>query len=189
MAPLTRFGGAVLALLVAACARPAGRERGSSDTAFAPAAQAPIDPATDPAPADPAPVEPAPVVAAAAPVDSLPVVDVRGRAVIAVWAEAPDSLVEADEGLATVYDDFMYYLADARPRLDSLGIESLHQPLAWGDRRLRVRAGARTWVVGLPGSAAVGFVFVGPSTDPRVLRGVMVDEQIADSARALLPPS
>jgi hypothetical protein len=158
---------ALAALAATACASPAARE--------------------NPGPADTVALTvPAPAAVAAG--DSLPVVDVSGRAVIAVWAVPSDSLLNADDGLASLADDYMYYLADSRPRLDSLGIANLHQPLAWADRRLRVRSGAQSWVVSLPDSVPVGYVFAAPGRAPRVHAGLLVDEELADSARALLPP-
>ena len=164
---MTRASLAWLALAGAACASPAARERpGTAETAASAVAAAPA-------------------VAAG---DSLPVVDVGGRAVIAIWAVPPDSLLNADDGLASLADDYMYYLADSRPRLDSLGIANLHQPLSWTDRRLRVRSGGRSWVVALPDSVPVGYVFAAPGRAPRLHAGLLVDEELADSARALLPP-
>ena len=125
------------------------------------------------------------VVPAPAAAETLPLVVVSTRTVIAIWAVPNDSLLEAVEGLASLYDDFMYYLADARPRLDTLGIANDHAPLAWADRRLRVRTPDTTWTVGLPrDSSQVGYVFVMPGRPPRVHVGMLVDEELADSARA-----
>ena len=125
--------------------------------------------------------------ASAAPVgaDTLPLVDVAKPSVIAVWAVPPESLLNADDGLASAYDQFMYFLAESRPRLDSLGVENLDQPLAWADRRLRVRSGARVDTVGLRDTVMVtGYVLAAPGRAPRVLEGLLVDEDLADSVRA-----
>jgi hypothetical protein len=118
--------------------------------------------------------------------DSVRTIDVKAPAVIAIWAPPPnDSFLDTDEGLATLYDDFMYYWADTRPRLDSLRIAALDEPVEWYDRRLRIRVARRTWPVALPDDVPVGYVFVAPDGPPHLHLGVMVDEELADTARVL----
>ena len=166
-----------LALVLAACARAGGGGDVAADTTAAP-------------PGAPAPADPVAAIAreasppAATGGDTLPLVVVTRPSVIAVWAVPPDSLIESDEWLSTRFDDFMYYLSESRPRLDSLGIEEHDQPLAWRDRRLRVRAGADTWTVGIGDSLEVGYVFAAPGRAPRVHEGMLFDEDLADSLRA-----
>ena len=120
------------------------------------------------------------------PADSVRTIDVTAPAVIAIWAPPPnDSFLDTDEGLATLYDDFMYYWADSRPRLDSLRIAALDEPVEWYDRRLRIRVAKRVWPVALPDDVPVGYVFVAPQGPPHLHLGVMVDEELADTARVL----
>lgn len=110
-------------------------------------------------------------------------------AVVALYTVPPsDSLLEADPGLASLLDDFMYYWADSRPRLRALGVEPLDQPLEWHDRRVRVRLGGRTWNFALRADSAdvrgaVGYLLAAPGREPRLLHGLLVDEELADSAR------
>ena len=110
-------------------------------------------------------------------------------AVIALYAVPPDSVLTADEGLQSLLDDFMYYWADARPRLERLGVAALDQPLDWRARALRLRLDGRERRFALePDSAghrgAVGYLLAAPGREPRLLHGVIVDEALEDSARA-----
>jgi hypothetical protein len=118
--------------------------------------------------------------------DSVRIVAVRAPAVIAFYAPPPnDSFLDTDEGLATLYDDYMYYWADSRPRLEAMGIAPLDESVDWYDRRLRIRVGKRVWPVALPDDVPVGYLFVAADGPPYLHLGVMVDEDVADSARVL----
>jgi hypothetical protein len=114
-----------------------------------------------------------------------PVVDVRQPTVLALYAVPPDSLLRSDDGLASLLDDFMYYWADARPRLTRLGVAPLEQALDWRARRVGLRMDGRVWPVELPAdSGAVGYVLAAPGRAPRLIPRLLVDEELADSARA-----
>lgn len=108
--------------------------------------------------------------------------------VVALYAVPPDSVLTADDGLQSLLDDFMYYWADSRPRLERLGVAPLDQPLDWRQRALRLRMDGREWGFALkPDSAehrgAVGYLLAAPGREPRLLHGVIVDEELEDSAR------
>lgn len=128
--------------------------------------------------------------AAVAAADTVPVVAIARPTVVALYTVPPgDSLLEADQGLASLLDDFMYYWADSRPRLEALDVAPVDQPLAWGERRVRVRIGARAWTFALRADSAdvrgaVGYLLAAPGREPRLLHGLLVDEDLADSARA-----
>lgn len=132
----------------------------------------------------------APAPRAAPVADTVPLLTLARPTVVALYTVPPgDSLLEADQGLASLLDDFMYYWADSRPRLRALGVEALDQPLDWHDRRVRVRLGGRTWNFALRADSAeergaVGYLLAAPGREPRLLHGVFVDEELADSARA-----
>jgi len=120
------------------------------------------------------------------PTDSIRIVDVKAPAVIAIYAPPPnDSFLDTDDGLATLFDDYMYYWAESRPRLEKMGIGALDETVEWYDRRLRLRVGTRVWPVALPDDVPVGYLFVAADGPPRLHLGVMVDEDVADSARVL----
>ena len=116
-----------------------------------------------------------------------PIVEIRQPSVVALYAVPPDSLLRADDGLASLLDDFLYYWADARPRLARLGVAPLEQALDWRARRVGVRMDGRVWPIELPAdSGAVGYLLVAPGRTPRLIPRLLVDEELADSARAVL---
>ena len=119
--------------------------------------------------------------------DSVPVLTVSAPMVLAVYALPPEAVLEEKEDVASLLDDFWYYWADTRPRLDSLGVAYKEQAVGWRDRRIVVRLDGRDWPIALDGDTAegaVGYVFARPGRRPRLLTGLLMDEELADSARA-----
>jgi hypothetical protein len=127
------------------------------------------------------------MLAGCAPATGGPVVRSAGRPkLVAVYAVPPDSLINADQGVASLYDDYLYYWADTRPHLDSLGVADDTQPLAWTDRRFRVVAGRSCWPMALNDSTEVAYLLLAPGREPRLMSGLRMDLELADSTRAYL---
>jgi len=106
--------------------------------------------------------------------------------VLAVYALAPDSIVHRDEVLASAYDQLMYYWSEARPRLDSLGVAHDERALTWDRPVLPVCAGGRCRRLALTREVAIGYVLAAPGREPRLITGLLMDEELADSVRAYL---
>jgi hypothetical protein len=111
-----------------------------------------------------------------------PVIGVDRPTVLAVWAQAPDSIVHRDEDLASAYDQLMYYWSESRPRLDSMGVSHDQRPLAWQRPRIVVDC----HVLELSREMAIGYVLAAPGREPRLIAGLLMDEELADSVRSYL---
>jgi hypothetical protein len=97
---------------------------------------------------------------------------IEGPAVLAVYAVPSDSLINASEDVASLYDDYMYYWAEARPRLNALGVRDDTRPLEPPLRTLRLRSGGHCWRADLPPGEDVGYLLTAPAREPRLLTGV-----------------
>jgi hypothetical protein len=108
-------------------------------------------------------------------------IPVQRPTVVAVYAVPPDSLVVGDDDIASLYDDYMYYWSESRPRLNALGADERTHPLPWNDRRFEVHVGRQCWLMSLPEGQHVAYLLAAPRRAPRLIPGVLVDEDLADS--------
>lgn len=138
------------------------------------------DRGTVPQASAPAEMLPAPTTAAPTVPDSL-FIDVAQLTLIGFHPFATDSMLERDEALATVLDDFGYHLSGAMGALrdagwvvDSRIADTLH-----------FRSGGRSWSWIRPAdSADVGYVLTEPTGTLRALYGVRTNSDlvaVADS--------
>ncbi len=132
------------------------------------------DRGTPPQASAPAEARPEPAAVASTVPDSV-VIDVAQLTLIGFHPFATDSMLERDEALATVLDDFGYHLSGAMSVLRDSG---------WMvDTRiadtLHFRAGARYWSWVRPAdSAYVGYVLTEPSGRIRALFGVATNSDL-----------
>lgn len=113
-------------------------------------------------------------------------VHVRGPTLITFYPTVTQAQVDSNEDLATVLDDFSFHLSAARDSLLALGFTIIDHPPGI----VRVIDGAAARDIALaPDSADVGFVFVAPGRQDRVLYGVTTGIDLIDAGHKFLAPT
>ena len=111
----------------------------------------------------------------------LPVVDLSGPVVIALWADPPEGRVDTDGDLASLYDDFMYYWAESADPLEAMGVGTLGAPVPWDDRRAILRRRNACWSARI--TIEVGYVIADAEGAPRLIDHPLFDEDLLEAVR------
>jgi hypothetical protein len=110
-------------------------------------------------------------------------VDVTRPAIIAFYPIVSNADLEADEGLASMLDDFAYYLGTGMDSLEAAGFRVSYHA---GDT-VRIRAGREnSRFVRHPDSAVVGYLFADHSGHLAVVYGVRTDGDLLRYAREFI---
>jgi len=107
-------------------------------------------------------------------------IDVRGLTLIGFYPIRTNEELERDEDLATVLDDFSYYLGTAMDSLTAAGV-TVHMH---GGDTTWVRTDSSRWRwIRTPDSADVGYVFFDEHRRTAVLYGVRTTDELIESAK------
>jgi hypothetical protein len=109
-----------------------------------------------------------------------------GPTLIAFSPVVTQAQVDSSEDLATVLDDFAYYLGAAQDSLHALGFKIVDVP--YGTIHLFDKSGSRN-ITPARDSADVGYVFVAPGRPDRVFYGVMTNMDLAEAGHRFLTPA
>jgi hypothetical protein len=122
------------------------------------------------------------VIASAAPLGAqapdTSAVRVRGPVVVACYIPVPQERLDADEDLATVFDDFSYHWSQAVDTLERRGVAAQMRGARW----VKLLSAGRLRLVRCP--RPVGYVLAAPGRLPRVITGVETDSDLVDAAAA-----